>query len=83
MSQGPEWANSQVIYSVVIGDLGQGIETHQVGRNDGQGVTRIEACTKSGMYADIPYVRVWAGEDILAEYCQHNIIGVTFAPGGE
>lgn len=44
------------------------------------GVTRIEACQKSGMHANIPYVRVWAGEVCLAEFCQHNIIGVYFAP---
>lgn len=44
------------------------------------GVTRIEACQKSGMHANIPYVRVWAGEVCLAEFCQHNIVGVYFAP---
>lgn len=49
---------------------------HRVGRN---GVTRIEACTKSGPHADIPYVRVWAGEVCLAEFCQHQIVGVYFA----
>jgi hypothetical protein len=42
------------------------------------GVTRIEAFTKSGMYADIPYVRVWVGDQPLAEFCQHNIVGVFF-----
>jgi hypothetical protein len=47
-----------------------------VGRNS---VTRIEACTKSGLHADIPYVRVWAGDLCLAEFCQHNIVGVYFA----
>ena len=43
------------------------------------GVTRIEACTKSGLHADIPYVRVWAGDVCKAEFCQHNIVGVYFA----
>ena len=28
----------------------------------GDGVTRIEACTKSGMHADIPYIRIWKGD---------------------
>lgn len=42
-------------------------------------VTRIEACTKSGMHANIPYVRVWAGDICIAEFCQHNIVGVYFA----
>ena len=48
---------------------------YRIGRN---GVTRIEACTKSGLHANIPYVRVWAGDVCLAEFCQHNIVGVYF-----
>jgi hypothetical protein len=57
------------------------IETDQnesgftVGRN---GVTRIEAFEKSGMHANIPYVRVWIGESAVAEFCQHQIVGVYF-----
>lgn len=65
----------QEIESIVIGDLGEGMEEHRVGRG---GVTRIEACTKPGMMADIPYVRVWAGTKAIAEFCQHNIVGVFF-----
>ena len=42
------------------------------------GVTRIEATTKSGMHADIPYVRIWKGCVAAAESCQHNIIGIEF-----
>lgn len=50
-----------------------------VGRD---GVTRIEACTKSGLHADISYIRVWKGDVCEAEFCQHNIVGVYFvAPG--
>lgn len=44
------------------------------------GVTRIEACTKSGMHANIPYIRVWKDDVCEAEFCQHNIIGVYFDP---
>lgn len=42
------------------------------------GITRIEACTKSGMHADIPYVRIWRGDTCLAELCQHNILALHF-----
>ena len=42
------------------------------------GVTRIEAFTKSGMHAAIPYVRVWKGDRPYAEFCQHNILGIYF-----
>lgn len=54
---------------------GEGFHYYKVGRND---VTRIEAFTKSGMHANIPYVRVWKGEQPAAEFCQHNIVGVYF-----
>ena len=43
------------------------------------GITRIEACEKSGMHANIPYIRVWAGDTCMAEFCQHNIVGVYFS----
>ncbi len=43
-----------------------------------RGVTRIEACTKSGMHADIPYIRVWADDHCMAEFCQHTLSGVYF-----
>lgn len=49
----------------------------EVGRN---GVTRIEACQKSGLRANIPYVRVWKDDVCAAEFCQHNIVGVYFDP---
>lgn len=49
--------------------------TWRVGRTE---VTRIEACTKSGMHADIPYLRVWQGDHCAAEYCQHAIVGIGF-----
>jgi hypothetical protein len=42
------------------------------------GVTKIEQCEKSGMYSNIPYLRVFVGENIIAELCQHNIESVTF-----
>lgn len=51
------------------------MEWHEVGR---KGVTNIEAFTKPGMHADIPYVRVWAGEHPIAEFCQHQILGLHF-----
>lgn len=51
-------------------------DVYRVG--DRNGVTRIEACTKPGIHCDIPYVRVWRGELCLAEFCQHQIVGVWF-----
>jgi len=51
---------------------------YTVGNN---GVTRIEATVKSGMHSHVPYIRVWKGETCLAEFCQHNIVGVYFKEG--
>lgn len=52
-----------------------GEEGYTVGSS---GVTRIEATQKSGMHADIPYLRIWKGDVCLGEFCQHNILGITF-----
>lgn len=60
---------------VYIGDECR--EYRAVGIN---GVTRIEACEKPGPYCAIPYLRVWKGDVCEAEFCQHNIIGVYYAP---
>lgn len=43
-----------------------------------QGVTRIEEIIKSGMSSDIPYLRIWKGDHVMAEFCQHHIVGVYF-----
>ena len=55
----------------------EGSTFYRVGLKD---VTRIEACTKPGLHCDIPYVRVWKGDVCEGEFCQHNIVGVYFAP---
>lgn len=62
----------QTIRSIELPDGGGGFTV-------GSNCTSIEACTKSGMHADIPYVRVWQDEVALAEFCQHQIVGVWFA----
>lgn len=63
------------IFSVLIVDNFTGVEKYTLGYND---VTFIEQFEKSGEYADIPYVRVWKGEQPHSEYCQHRIMGVYF-----
>lgn len=50
---------------------------YRVGEN---GVTRIEATIKSGTESYIPYLRVWRGDEAVAEFCQHRVFGVFFAP---
>lgn len=58
----------------------EGSTIYTVGRS---GVTRIEACVKPGLHCHIPYVRVWTGDTCMAEFCQHNIVGVYFSVEGE
>ncbi len=67
---------NQEIKEILIDTIPESQASYAVGRS---GVTRIEACTKSGMHANIPYVRVWAGDICLAEFCQHSIVGVYFS----
>lgn len=67
----------QSIRSIEIDTIPDVQGSWEVGRN---GVTRIEACEKSGQHSSIPYLRVWKGDDCVAEYCQHNIVGVYFDP---
>lgn len=47
------------------------------------GVTRIEACVKNGEYAHIPYLRIWSGDTVLVEYCQHKVAAVRYARDAE
>lgn len=67
----------QQISEIDVYACGEELQYFKVGRND---VSRIEACTKPGLHCDIPYVRVWADGHCVAEFCQHNIVGVYFAP---
>jgi hypothetical protein len=76
MSEQPK----QEIAAIQIDTIPESQASYAVGRN---GVTRIEAFTKSGMYSEIPYVRVWRGDALAAEFCQHNIVGVYFKGNAE
>lgn len=71
----------QPIEAIRLPDEGGGECWYKVGTP--AGVTRIEATTKSGMYADIAYIRVWMGETAVAEFPQHNLLGVYFAPADD
>lgn len=64
------------IHSILVVENQRVSESYTVGANQ---VTRIEAFTKSGMYADIAYVRVYKNDHPHSEFCQHNIVGVYFA----
>lgn len=44
----------------------------------GSGIDRIEKTVKCGDNAYIPYVRVWSGDVVIAELCQHRLNRVTF-----
>lgn len=65
---------AQIITGLDV-ETGAGLVAYEVGV---WGVTRIEATTKSGLHADIPYLRVWKGDLAVAEFCQHGVVGVYF-----
>jgi len=60
---------------IVIAHRGEETVGFSVGTN---GVTRIEQIEKDGMYCAIPYLRVWKGDAVAAEFCQHSIVGAYF-----
>lgn len=75
----PEHPIDQPIRAVLVSELEGGGEHHAIGtRINNEVITHFEAAIKSGMYSNIPYVRAWAGDKCLAEFCQHNIVGVYF-----
>lgn len=67
-----EWPNAgeidYITWDSADGMLGVGIG----------GITRIEPVVKSGEMSFIPYVRVWKGDEIFSEHCQHKLTGVFF-----
>lgn len=65
----------QPIRMIVIAHHAEETIGFSVGIN---GVTRIEAFNKDGLYSEIPYLRVWKGDAISAEFCQHGIVGTYF-----
>lgn len=65
------WPHGAEIASAWIDDS----TTHRVGTD---GVTRIERTQKGGMHCNIPYVRVWKGDVLHSEHCQHEIQAVYF-----
>lgn len=73
----PDYVVQQPIHSIEIDTIPDVQGSYMVGRN---GITRIEACLKRGLHCNIPYIRVWRGDECAAEFCQHNIVGVYYAP---
>ncbi len=73
----PDWPVDQEIDAVfaIEGDRVRHDEYYRVGFN---GVTRIEKTFKCGSMAAMPYVRIWKGDVAVAEFCQHQIIGVYY-----
>lgn len=66
------------IKRLVVKTLSDGSDiSYEVGRPHSK-VTRIEQCQKSGMHSYIPYLRVYAGDEVIAELCQHNIESIQF-----
>lgn len=64
----------QIIHLHISCDEGGNPMDYIVGMN----CSRIEACQKSGMYANIPYIRVYEGDVCLLEACQHNVGYIRF-----
>lgn len=66
--------SAQEIGAIAVTSRNGGVG-YKVGRD---GVTKILAVDKPGTWGLIPYVQVWRGENLLAEFCTNNIVGVYF-----
>lgn len=42
------------------------------------GITKIEEVPLPGLHCDIPHIRVWQGDEKVAEFCKHAIVGIWF-----
>lgn len=73
MAEIPEWEQGGDLIEIDVG--GPDPSTIRVGH---AGVTRIEKTYKSGLHSNIPYVRVWKGDQVSSEHCQHALAGVYF-----
>lgn len=61
------------IRMVVASDIKN--EVYRLGMS---GVTHIEETIMPGLYGNLPYIRIWKGDIVYAEFCQHGIYGVYF-----
>ena len=61
---------SILVYANEYGEL-----VHKVGA---VGVTEITKVSLAGPYNYVPYLKVWKGDILLAEFCQHNVVGVHY-----
>ena len=69
--------SEQPIIGIQIDTIPESQAGYDVGRG---GVTRIEAYGEPGLHCDIPHVRVWRGDEKVAEFCKHQIVGVYYGP---
>lgn len=54
-------------------------ESYRVGGPSG--VTKIEKIELPGPHCMVPYIRLYKGDKIFADFCLHNIIGVYYDLG--
>lgn len=43
------------------------------------GVTKIEEFMLPALHCDIPHIRVWQGDEKVAEFCRHAIVGIFYS----
>lgn len=68
------WPGVGEIACITFSDI-DGEGSYCVGQH---GTTRIEKAGKEGPHSYLPYVRVFKGEHVVAEFCQHMLNGVYF-----
>ena len=64
------------IHSLIVYQDAEEHEYYRIG--DLSGVTKIELFELPGPYCMLPYIRVWKGDKIYAEYPRHQCIGIRY-----
>ena len=62
----------QVMIEAIV-ENGQRVNVHPL-----EEAVAYQAVLDAGVTAEQLAVRVWSGDSVLAEYCQHQIVGVLF-----
>ena len=75
MTQDDELWMSRRINRVTVFQHETEVEAYWVGYG---GVTAITPALKNGEFASLPYVQVWKGDALYAEFIQHRCDGVYF-----
>lgn len=76
MNQETETFQFPPIEKILVYIVGDEEESYRVGSPNG--VTEITRFEQPGPHCMLPYIRLWKGAEIYADFALHNIIGIYY-----